>query len=183
MREEVEKRIPEIKNNSQELNDILTKVISAYSKDLDDIMLGIDNDILKTNNPAIYTIEHYFLSLSSYLYFMCEKVEQLGIYDSISKAKAQEVYNNSYLNHQYESTDSKKKLTVAELTALSETDAIYDKTLNDLYSKAYKVVKNKISSAETMVNTLSKILSHRIQEAQLTTSQTARQILNEGEVF
>ena len=43
--------------------------------------------------------------------------------------------------------------------------------------------KTKISAAETMISTLSKILSHRMQESQLTTKQTERQILNESNIF
>ena len=183
MKAEVESRLPVIESNSQELLAILSKVVNQYTYDLDEIMSGIDSDILKTNNPAIYTIEHYFLKLSSCLYTMCEKVETLGIYDSISKSKAQEVYNNSYLKYQYDTSGDKKKPTVAELTAMSENDSLYDRTVNELYGRAYKIVKNKIASAESMVSTLSKILSHRIQESQLTTTQTGRQILNEGERY
>ena len=66
---------------------------------------------------------------------------------------------------------------------MKEMESLYEKTVNDIYSKSYKILKNKISAAETMVTTLSKILSHRIQESQMTVSQTGRQILNEGEVF
>ena len=169
--------------SSEDLIKILMTVVNQYTSDLDAIMYGVERDILQTPNPAIYTIEQYFLNLSSCLYFMCERVEKLGIYDSISKSKAQETYNNSYLKYQYNNTEDKKKPTVAELTALSEQDALYDRTINDLYSKAYKVVKNKISAAETMINTLSKILSHRVQESQMTVSQTGRQILNESEEY
>lgn len=185
IKEQIEKKLPTIEDDSQIISSILSEVVSQYTKDLDTIMCGINNEILVITNPAIYTIEQYFLRLSSCLYFMCEQVEQLGVYDSISKSKAQEAYNNSYLNHQYQfdKSDLKKKPTIAELTALSEQDALYDKTVNDLYNKAYKIVKNKIAAAETMVGTLSKILSHRIQESQLTSSQTGRQILNEGERY
>lgn len=177
---EVNDRIPIIETQSKDLIGILSNVVSQYTHDLDEIMQGIETEILIIKNPAIYTIEQYFLNLSSCLYSMCEKVEQLGVYDSISKSKAQETYNNSYLKYQFDNSDKKKKPTVAELTALSEQDALYDKTVNDLYSKAYKIVKNKVSAAETMISTLSKILSHRVQESQMTVSQTGKRILNEN---
>ena len=187
MKQKIEERIPPITTNSEELITILNDVVSKYTEDLDKVMTAIKTEIISKPNPAIYTIEKYFLELSSCLYFVCEQVEKLGIYESISKSKAQETYNRSYLRYQYGevvnadgSPAQVKKLTVAELTALSEQDALYDKTLNDLYSKAYKIVKNKVSAAETMVSTLSKLLSHRIQESQLTTTQTGRKILNEG---
>lgn len=193
MKKKIEERIPPITANSEELISILDNVVTQYTQELDRVMMNVKSEIISNPNPAIYTIEKYFLELSSCLYFMCEQVERLGVYDSISKSKAQEVYNNSYLKYQYgevvnpdSSPANVKKPTVAELTALSERDALYDKTLNDLYNKAYKIVKNKVSAAETMVSTLSKLLSHRIQESQLTTTQTGRQILNEsieGEVY
>ena len=180
MKEQIEKRIPTIETMSKDVEDIISTVVSEYTADLDEIMHGIERDILQTATPAIYTIEQYFLNLSSCLYFMCERVEKLGVYDSISKSKAQEAYNNSYLKYQY---SNQKKPTVAELTAMSENDSLYDRTVNDLYNKAYKIVKNKVSAAETMINTLSKILSHRIQESQMTTTQTGKRILNEEVVF
>ena len=190
MKKAIEEKMPIVEGASIEMIEILNKVVSEYTAELDNIMHGIERDILQTTNPAIYTIEQYFLNLSSCLYFMCENVEKLGVYDSISKSKAQEVYNNSYLKYQYgeavnpdSSPANVKKPTVAELTALSEQDALYDKTLNDLYNKAYKIVKNKVSAAETMISTLSKILSHRVQESQMTVTQAGKRILNEEVVF
>jgi hypothetical protein len=183
MKQQIETRMPEIENYSTDVTTILSDVVSQYTKNLDEIMCGIERDILQVTNPAIYTIEQYFLNLSSCLYFMCEQVEKLGVYDSISKSKAQETYNNSYLQYQFDNTDKKKKPTVAELTAMAENDSLYDKTVNDIYNKAYKIVKNKVSAAETMISTLSKILSHRVQESQMTMTQTGRRILNEEVVF
>ena len=118
--------------------------------------------------------------LSNALYFTCEKVERLGIYDSLSKSRAQEVYNTKYLEV---TSGAGKKPTVGETQAMSENEALYDKTLNDVYNRAYKVLKSKVAAAETMVSTLSKVLSHRMQESQMTVSQTERVILNEGNTF
>jgi hypothetical protein len=184
-----EKRLNEsIINTTEDSSQVLTiinDVVSEYSKELDEVMSNIYDNIIMDNYPAISVIEKYFLELSNCLYVMCEKVEKVGVFDSISKSRAQETYNNKYLEHQSSNIGKTgvKKPTVAESTANAEIGSLYDKTVNDIYSKAYKILKNKISAAETMVTTLSKILSHRIQESQLTVSQTGRQILNEGEVF
>lgn len=173
--------INKIEEDSEILDNIVQDVIHRYTKELDEIMLNIKSEILEDSNPAINTIEKYFLELSSCLYFMCEKVEKLGVLDSMSKSNAQETYNNKYLQQLHNTTN--KKPTVAELTAVSESNSLYDRTVNDMYNKAYKIVKNKVSSAETMISTLSKILSHRVQESNLTKVQTSRQILNESTVF
>lgn len=184
-----EKRLTEIiskvTDDSSQVSAIIDNVVAEYSADLDKVMDEIHNNIICDQTPAIVTIEKYFLELSNCLYRMCERVERLGVFDSISKSRAQETYNMKYLEHQSSNIGKTgaKKPTVAESTAKAEMEALYDKTVNDIYSKAYKVLKNKISAAETMISTLSKILSHRIQESNMTVTQTGRQILNEGDVF
>lgn len=167
------------------VTDMLTKLVYEYSGELDEIMFNIQNDVILDPCPAISTIEKYFLKLSGSLYFMCEKSERLGIFDSISKSRAQDTYNMKYLEHQSSTMGQPgaKKPTVAESSAVAESAALYDQTVNDMYSKAYKILKNKISAAETMVSTLSKILSHRIQESNLVAVQTGRKILNEETPF
>lgn len=177
--------ITTVENDSTQVNTIINDVVKEYSEDLDNIMKDIQDNIIIDNNPAIMTIEKYFIELSSTLYNMCEKSERLGVFDSISKSKAQETYNMKYLEHQSSNMGKPgtKKPTVAESSATAEMDALYDKTVNDIYSKAYKILKNKISAAETMISTLSKILSHRIQESNMMSNQTERRILNETNYF
>ena len=183
--EKLKTKIDALDEDIENIEHILTDTVSYYSADLDKVMDNIQRDIIEDEYPSINTIEKYFLELSNTLYFMCERSERLGIFDSISKAKAQETYNAKYLEHQH-SADGKvgaKKPTIPESQAISETTALYDNTVSDIYSKAYRIIKNKVSAAETMVSTLSKILSHRMQESQLTGQQLGRKILNEENTF
>ena len=177
--------ISKVSDDSVQVSTIIDNVVTEYSSDLDKVMDDIYNNIICDKCPAIMTIEKYFLELSNCLYRMCEKVERLGVFDSISKSKAQETYNMKYLEHQASNIGKTgaKKPTVAESTANAEMEALYDRTVNDIYSRSYKILKNKISAAETMVSTLSKILSHRIQESNMMSNQTERRILNETNYF
>ena len=177
----IQKSINRLNDNVDYAEHVLNNTIKSYSKDLDEVMALIHQDIINTDYPAINTIEKYFVQLSSVLYTMCEKVEKLGIYDSMSKTQAQETYNIKYL--EVTNPAEGKKPTVGETQAMAEGAAIYDRTVNDIYSRAYKVLKNKVEAAETMVSTLSKILSHRIQESQMVGQQMERKILNEGNLL
>lgn len=167
---------------------IIDGVVKSYTGELDRIMCMIKTDIVDKQEPApVEVIEKYFLELSNCLYFIGENAEKLGIYDSISKSVAKETFNNYYMDDTI-STDGKgKKRTVAELTALAENASVYEQTVSDIYNKAYKTVKVKVSSAENMCSALSKIISRRMTELQLSAAQPAafetRKILNEGEVF
>lgn len=183
--EKIKESINCLNDNINSIEYIIDKTVKDYSEDLDRIMSEIYTNVVSIDYPAINTVEKYFLELSNCLYLMCERSEKLGLYDSISKSKAQDTYNQKYLEHQHsnEGIVGAKKPTIAESQAVSENAALYDKTVNDLYNKAYKIIKSKVSAAETMVGALSKILSHRMQESQLTNMQTGRQILNEGTPF
>lgn len=180
-KELIDNSLDNTKESVTYVEEILNRTILDYSSELDEVMEKIYKDVISVDYPAIMTIEKYFLELSGVLYKMCERTEKLGVYDSISKSRAQETYNAKYL----EVTNSAvgKKPTVGETQALSENAAMYDKTVNDIYTRAYRVLKNKVDAAETMVATLSKILSHRVQESQMNYTQTGRQILNEGNII
>ena len=99
------------------VSQMMEDIVFEYSGDLDLIMRNISDEILSIDYPPIYTIEKYFMELSNALYFTCEKVEKLGIYDSLSKTKAQETYNIKYL--EVTNPEKGKKPTVGETQALS----------------------------------------------------------------
>lgn len=180
-----------VNENVKHAQDIIENVVKSYTAELDRIMCMIKTDIVERQDPApIEIIEKYFLELSNCLYFISENSEKLGIYDSISKSVAKETFNNYYMDDTTSKDEKGKKKTVAELTALAENAAIYEQTVNDIYNKAYKTVKAKVSSAENMCGALSKIMSRRMSELQLSSLQPAtfttnpnKQILNEGEIF
>jgi len=148
---------------------ISDEVIGRYTKPLDDIMKGIYQEIVLVTDPPVLTLEKYHLELSNCLYFMGEKLEKLGAMDYLSKAKYKEVYNQAYLDAQVPNPEvnKEKKKTVAELQAISEESAKTEAVTNDIYSRAYKVLKSRIDAAGTMINTLSKSISRRMNEMSL----------------
>lgn len=183
--ERLDEKIKTVENNVSYASKIIDETVSSYTCHLDTILAKIYNDIIEPSEPApIEVIEKYFLTLSNNLYFIGEKVEKLGIYDSISKSVAKEAFNNFYMSDEISLDEKGKKRTVAELTALSENASIYEQTVNDIYNKVYKIVKAKISSAENMCGALSKVLSRRMSEMQLSSMQPAtfetKKILNES---
>ena len=164
---------------------IIDSVVKSYTGELDRIMCLIKTDIVDKQDPApVEVIEKYFLELSNCLYFIGENAEKLGIYDSISKSVAKETFNNYYMDDIIATDEKGKKRTVAELTALAENASVYEQTVSDIYNRAYKTVKVKVSSAENMCNALSKIISRRMGELQLSAAQPAtfdtRKVLNEN---
>ena len=156
----------ETEENVSYFNRVVEQIVENYTGDLNILMNNIKSDIVNIENPATETIEKYFLELSNLMYFVNEKVEKLSIYDSMSKSAYKEVYNKAYLDNQIKDVEKKNKTTVAENQAVAENASIYESAVNDMYNKAYKIIKIKLDSAQTMISTLSKVLSRRIQEIQ-----------------
>jgi len=176
----IEAKITEVEENAQYFNEVVGSIVTEQTEALDNIMMEICDNVVNVENPTVETIEKYFLELSNCIYFMNERVEKLGIYDALSKIAYKEAYNNNYMNPELD----KAKPTVAELTAYAEGESINEQVTNEIYSRAYKIIKAKIDSAQTMVSTLSKTLSRRMSEQQLSNMQpvgfsAGRQILNE----
>ena len=150
--------------NSQEFTNISDTIVKAHTEELDNLMADMNNDVVKQEASDL-VLERYCLELSNMLYFMGQKLENIGIKDDLSKLAAKEVYNDAYLNAP---TDEKgKKPTVAELTAVAENESRYETIMNNIYSRAYKQIKFKIDAGYDMLSSLRKIISKRMQEAQL----------------
>ena len=180
-KEKIDELFAETTANVTYFKNTVDKVVNSCSAPLDEIMNNIYNDIINADQPPLNTLERYFLELSNCLYYMGDKLETLGIYDAMSKQAYKEVYNRYYLDAGDCKVDTKKKPTVAKITAVAETSSQYEGIVNDLYSRAYKILKNKIDAANTMLSSISKIISKRMAEMQLTsTTPTGKQILNES---
>ena len=155
--------------NVKYFKDTCDKVVKSYSESLDNLMMDLYAECVKNPNPPIDTLERYYLELSNMIYFMIEKLEQLGVYADMSSSASKEVYSKSYLDLSMDKDDKgKSKATVAELQAKASIDSQYETVVSSIYDRAYKIVKGKVSSAQDMMNTLRRVLSTRTSEMQLT---------------
>lgn len=179
----IDEKIAEVEDNMTYFNSVFEKVVDGYTRSLDEIMAEIDDEIVTKDYPSTDVLEKYLLKLSNCIYFISERAEKLGIYDALTKTAFKETYNNIYLENQSSNVGvvGGKKPTVAESTAIAENGSVYEATINDLYNRVYKTVKAKLDSANTMLSSISKLISRRMNEmqTQYISPSTGRQILNE----
>ena len=100
------------------------------------------------------------MNLSTYIYFAGGMCEQLGIKDDIGKAIYKEIYNTARANQ-----DSG---TVADKNSLAELSTQQEQLTSVCYTRAYKVMKSKVENAQELLSSVKKVLSHRMQEQELT---------------
>ena len=164
----VDKLLEETGINVRYFNNACADVVKKYSEALDDLMKEIYVVCVKSGDTSIDKLEAYYLELSNMVYFMNEKVEELGVYADMSESASKEVYSKSYIaNSGTKDANGKSKSTVAELQAQANLDAQYESVVASIYDHAYKIVKNKVNSAQDQMNSFRKIISSRMAEMQL----------------
>lgn len=154
----------ELQDPNEAAEEVYLKLVSECTGDLDLVMQEVYNKIILSNDYTMEDIQTLFVKLGNYVYFFGQVVEKIGLGSDISEHSFKEVYNNAY-NTSLIGADGKKR-TANELTAIAEAASLNESVLNDIYKRAYKAIKFKVDSAQSMVATLSKIYSKKIQEMQ-----------------
>lgn len=179
MAESINDAVKTVDNMQEQFSNLFDLIITGYTNDIDNVLKDInDNLIINKICPSSDDIEIYMLKLNNEIYKLSDNVERMGIYDSVSRAIYKDCYNQIYLNNQIKDGEKKNKTTVAELTALSEQGTVYENLVNDVYNRVYKTLKIKLDAAQSMLATLSKLLSKRMQDAQMVvpTGMSSKQI-------
>ena len=151
----------DVERQSLIIDDIVSSIISPYVSALDKYVDFI-RECLKDgeNPPTTDELDDFCLNLSTYIYFAGGMCEQLGIRDDIAKAVYKEMYHTK--RSELSSGTVADKDSLAELASQSEAVASFT------YARAYKTMKAKVENAQELLSSVKKVLSHRIQEQELT---------------
>ena len=150
-----------IEDNSTKIDEIVDGIIQPYIKDLDRYVLFIRDCLQDGEKPPTTTeLEDFCMNLSTYIYFAGGLCEHLGVRDDIAKSVYKEMYNSN--------RNSIQKGTVADKDSLAELQSQQEQIISICYTRAYKTVKVKVENAQEILQSCKKVLSHRMQEEELT---------------
>lgn len=154
-----------VEDNSATIDEIISDIISPFCKDLDNYVSFIAECLKDGNNPPTNSeLEDYCLNLATYIYFAGGMCEQLGVKDDISKA----IWKETYHTHRNE----QERGTVADKDSMAELSSQQEQLTNICYNRAYKTMKSKVDNAQELLSSCKKVLSHRMQEMELTHMNT-----------
>lgn len=146
--------------NSQTIIEIVDNIIKPYCEGLDRYVLFI-KDCLKDgeNPPTNDELDDFCLNLSTQIYFAGSMCEQLGIRDDISRAVYKEVYHTTRADLEGG--------TVSDKDSLAELQSQQEQITSICYSRAYKMMRAKVDSAQELLSSCKKVLSRRMAEYEL----------------
>ena len=158
---EVRETEKKVELHSKQIDEVVNGIIKPYCESLDNYVRFIA-DCLKDgqNPPTTAELEDFCMNLSTYIYFAGGMCENLGVRDDISKALYKEAYNNA--------RDEQTHGTIADKNTQAELQSQYEQLTNICFSRAYKTMKAKVDAAQELLSSCKKVLSHRMQEEQLT---------------
>jgi len=171
--DKVNKIMNDTEANVQYFNDTCAAVVKKYSEGLDNLMSDLYVECIRDSDVTISTLERYYLELTNMVYFMQEKVEQLGVYADMSSSASKEVYSKSVINQSaLKDAAGKSKVTVAEVQAQANISAQYESVVATIYDSAYRTVKNKVASAQDMCDCLRRLISTKTEEMKMSSTSS-----------
>ena len=157
----IDKLKEKVEADFSQLDKIINSIIQPYCKDLDEYVLFIKDCLRNGEEPCTNEeLEDFCMNLSTYIYFAGGMCEQLGIKDDISRAIWKEVYNTN--------RDKETKGTIADKNSIAELASQQEYLTNVCYNRAYKIMKAKVENSQELLQSCKKVLSHRMQEMELT---------------
>lgn len=150
-----------VEEDSAQLQAIVDDIVKPYVEDLDKYIAFV-KDVLKDgeNPPTAQELDDFCMNISVFIYYASGMQEQLGIKDDISKAIYREMYNTA--------RDSQTSGTVADKDTIAELSSQTEYLTSVLYKRAYSIVKAKVAAAQEILSSVKKVISRRIQEAEIT---------------
>lgn len=153
-----------IEENSRLLEKSIDEITSTYSGELDDYVSFV-RCILHNDEqpPTDEELDDFALNLSTLIYFTSVGCEQVGVRDDLSRTAYKEAYNVA--------RSLIEKGTVADKNVQAEIDAQAEHIVHIVYSKAYKILKAKVESAQELLASVKKVMGRRQTEMEISNMQ------------
>ena len=153
-RERFTKDIEIVKRDKEYLLEISNKICSEFTVHLDQLMQTIYLDI-KDDKVSDKMLENNYLELTSLVYFLGDRLESLGIEQTVASARNQEIFNRLY---------QEAEGTIKDKQAFAEENSKYEYFLKAVYDSVYKRIKLKMDAAYEMVSTIKRVIAARTSE-------------------
>lgn len=157
----IKKLRKKIELHSTSLDRIINKIVNPYCEELDEYVTKIKDCLDDTDYPpTAQQLEDFCMNLSTLIYFASSMCESLGVRDDVGKAVYKEMYHTARTN----APDG----TVHDKNSLAELASQEEYIVSVCYTRAYKILKAKVESAQELLSSAKKVLSHRMAEEELT---------------
>lgn len=158
-KEAVAEHVNTIDRNAKLVDEIVDRIIEKYTKQLDDYMDFIKTLLADGNNRLTDgELEDITVNIPVLLYITGNGQEAIGVKEDVAKAFKAELYNKMY---------GEAEGTVADKQAIAELETRSELLVEIAYKRAYRKIKLKIDLANETLQSIKKVLTRRMQDADI----------------
>jgi len=152
-----------LENKSVDVENIVKKVTSTYSAELDGLVQSIDTKVREQELDGLsdQELESYCLKLSSFMYFAAAGQELIGLREDIATALNKEDYNNKYAS---------ATGTINDKKASAELESQSSMLVELIYNRAEKMMSSKLTYATHLLGSIKRVLNRRIEQMKMNPS-------------
>ncbi len=151
-----------LNEKTKDIIELARQISKPCTEELDDYMSIVNGALLDKDNLTTPEVETMIMNLPTLIYFVISKAEEIGIQEDFAKMAKGETYSKA-LEIAQGKVDEKK--------AQAEVAAATDTIIHCAYSRAYKSVKGRVDAAYEVLNSLKKVYTMRIAEAELSNNK------------
>jgi len=157
-REIYDKTVAEVEKNSEIIDEVVNELVNRYCKELDELIDNVNETLETYGDIEKFELDIFIIKLPLQLYYISEAQESLGIKEDTAKAIRQVLFNQAR---------DKAVGTIADKDATAER-AVEQETLASIaFSRASKKMKHRVEAALELLNSLKKVVSRRMSEADI----------------
>ena len=140
------------------VEEVVNEIVDKETKFIDEYVDNIRKELDK-EDLSVSELNRILIKLCSFSYYLASRQELVGIKQDIALAIEREKYNNHFIN---------QVGTIAMKQSKSEEETKEEAVISMIYTKCYKILKNKYDSINRFSDSVKKIVTAKVKELELT---------------
>lgn len=138
---------------------IVNDIVRSCCQSLDELVSIIQQELQETDEIPDIDLNYYVAQLPVEMYYVSSKLEDVGIKMDTTSAVKKEKYDMKYL--------ASEGKTINEKQSDANREVVEEELLEAAYQRAYKKMKSRLDYADSILNSLKKVLNYRIAAMEL----------------
>lgn len=152
------------KHKTEENADVITRVVDSivdkHCHELDEAVDDVYRILHSSREISIADLNYYIALIPTQMYYVGNALENIGIQGDSAAAIRRERFDKAYLEVEGKTINDKQ--SAANQLVISET------LIEQAFSRAYKKTRSRLDYADSILNSLKKILQWRMSEMEVT---------------
>lgn len=152
------------KKQTEDYADVITKVVDSIvdknCHELDEAVGDVYRILHSSREISIDDLNYYIALIPTHMYYVGNSLENIGIQGDSAAAIRRERFDKAYLEVEGKTINDKQ--SAANQLVVSET------LIEQAFSRAYKKTRSRLDYADSILNSLKKILQWRMSEMEVT---------------